>query len=33
MRTADVVDDELIRFEAEGAASLPPPDQQGYVDN
>jgi pimeloyl-ACP methyl ester carboxylesterase len=33
MRTADVVDDELIQFEAEGAAPLPPPDQQGYVDN
>jgi len=33
MRTADIVDDELIQFEAEGAAPLPTPDQQGYVHN
>ena len=29
----DVYDDDLRKFEAEGAATLPAPDEQGYVEN
>jgi hypothetical protein len=29
----DIYDDELRKFEAEGAAPLPVPDDQGYIEN